>query len=560
MGWIASCLIFVAVSCFSQRSHPVIITEVMADPTPSAGLPEVEYIELYNTTAQTVSLKGWNLTLGTRPVILPDSVILPGEYIIVCAVGNREVLMPHGKVIGLATFSLTNEGMQLGLFNAKGQLVHALEYHNNWWESHKRGGGFALEMVDVTFPCRERENWQSTVDERGGTPGQENSLVESRRDKSIPLLERIEVAGNTELLLIFDKRMDSLQVVEAAFIDLSGRNIIKRELELLAFRQLRLTLDSPLLPGQTYRITIRNVADCTGNMLGETSREVALPSPAHLGDVIINEILFNPREEGADFVELYNKSSRYIGIKDWRLGNVRADGTGSFSLITKNPVVIPPRSYLALTNDVASVKAHYSTQSPRAFLEMQHFPSYPNAEGGVVLANDQQKLMDSLWYDQQMHYALLTDYEGVSLEKRDPEKPSGDISNWHSASSTSGYATPGYANSQIINEASSPAFTVQPEAFSPDADGVDDHVSIQYEQRFAGMLATIQIYNTGGRMVKNLIQNQLIGTHGTLQWDGTDDRGNLVRTGYYFLVIDTFEVGGHTQQYTCKVVVAHRKQ
>jgi len=48
---------FVRVSAFS-----ILITEVFPDPTPVVGLPEVEFIELYNNTNATISLNNWTLS------------------------------------------------------------------------------------------------------------------------------------------------------------------------------------------------------------------------------------------------------------------------------------------------------------------------------------------------------------------------------------------------------------------------------------------------------------------------------------------------------------------
>ena len=560
--WLLCILLYFALTsgnALAQGYHSVIITEIMADPTPAKGLPEAEYVEIYNTTKQAIFLKGWKFVMGTRSAVLPDSVILPGSHIILCHRNSIAALGAFGKVIGLSSFSLTNDGMLLALYTARNQLAYSVYYQNKWWQSDKKDGGYALEMADVTFPCGEKNNWQTTQDESGGTPGRKNSIEEVKTDVSQPVLQRVDVHGNAELHLVFDKKMDSLNAVSGALVELSGRQIVRKELQLPDFHTLKLVLNSPLLIGQEYRLSIRNIADCSGNILRDTERVLALPAVADSGDVVINEILFNPFSGGADFVELYNRTAKHIGIKNWSLGNVKADGTSSFTSITALNVTIPPFGYLALTTDTEILKEQYPTEVERQFLHMNSFPSYPNTEGGVVLKNEQQQLFDKMLYNEKMHHALIFDYKGISLEKMDPGKPSNDKSNWHSASSTTGYATPGYANSQIKNEGVEPEFTMEPEAFSPDADGVDGYASLHYQQNVAGSLATIRIFSTSGRVVKNLIRNQLLGTSGTIQWDGTDDHRKIVGTGYYFIVIDIFTLNGQTQQYKCKVVVANRR-
>ena len=546
-------------SCYAQEYNSVVISEIMADPTPIVGLPNVEYLELYNRSGKTISLKGWKLTTGTRSSVLPDSLLLPGAYIILCQRNNMALLSDYGKILGLNSLSLTNDGMSLELYNPGNQLVYAVSYLIKWWDSDKRNGGFSLEMADIESPCIEAGNWFTSINVRGGTPGKQNSLVKNIKDSQLPVVERVDVQDNGQLLVVFNKRMDSLNTVLGAVVNLEGRNIIKKQLHLPAFRTLRLTLDAPLLKGQHYSLSIQNAADCSGNLLRESLHRIGLPSPADSGDIVINEILFNPRDSGVDFVELYNKSSKFINLKNWAIGNVKTDGTSAFNLITSADVLIAPYAYLALTIDVIVLKEQYPSSVKADFLELPSLPSFPNEEGGVILRSANSVLFDRFVYSEKMHHELLSDYNGVSLEKADPNVSSAVRSNWQSASSVTGYATPGFVNSQKTPEKQEDYFILKPEAFTPDNDGQDDFAILEFHQKLAGQIATIRIFSLSGNLVRNLLRNQLIGTAGEIKWDGTDESGQVVPTGYYLFLIDVFDVTGKTQQYKKRVVVARRE-
>lgn len=556
-------LFFLIVGSFSKSVHSqgynsVVISEIMADPAPVIGLPNAEYLEIYNRSSKAISVKGWKLVTGSRSLLLPDSTLLPDAFAIICHKNNLNFLSVYGMSIGLSSFSLTNKEMILALYNQHNQLVYSISYLNKWWESDKRNGGFSLEMADTNNPCGEMDNWLTSIDKSGGTPGRKNSIEMPNIDLSPPFVERVDILKSDELIVIFNKRMDSLNAVSGAVIEISGRKIARRQLELTTFHNLKLTLDSPLLKGQEYQLSIRNISDCSGNLLRESSHTLALPSQADSGDIVINEVLFNPREAGVDFVELYNRSKKYISLKDWTLSNTKNDVQNTFSTISVSDVIMAPYSCLALTTDPSIVREQYPTDKSRNFLEMNSFPSYPNTEGSVILRDAGLNMFDTFTYSETMHHELLLDVKGVSLEKINVNKSSANMSNWQSAAATIGYATPGYYNSQIKPETSDDVFIVEPEAFTPDNDGRDDEAIIRYKQSFAGQIASLRIYDVSGRLIKNLVRNQLIGTSGDIHWNGTDEQGELVKTGYYLLLIDTFNITGDVQQYKKRIIVARK--
>lgn len=539
---------------FSQGYNSIIISEIMADPIPVVGLPAVEYVELYNRSEQTVALKNWKLTIGTRAAIFPDSVILPGEYVLLCNKTNAGSFTGFGKIIPLSTFSLPNGGSTISLYQPGNSLVFSITYENSWWPSDKRSGGYAIEMIDTDNPCGMQNNWAVSEDSRGGTPAKVNSIKRNNPDSEPPLIQRIDITSPTELRIIVNEKLDSLAAVSGVFIELPGRKVIKRKLELPQFHNLVLTLDFPLLAGETYNLSIKNLSDCAGNILRQADFTIGLPSKSDSGDVVLNEILFNPPEGGVDFVEIYNRSRKYIDLKNWSLGNVKDDQPGVFRIITTENYILPPFGYLALTTNPEVIKELYRANITRNFLRLTSLAAYSNAEGGVILKNQDGKIYDRFDYNEDMHDPLITNTKGVSLEKSDTDISSAIISNWHSAAATTGNATPGYANSQVKTNTEKDIFEVEPEAFIPD-NVTGGFAKIKYKLSQSGKIATIKIYDINGRITKNLLRNQLIGTDGEISWDGRNENGDIVQTGYYLILIDIFDSTGEKAQYKRKVVV-----
>jgi hypothetical protein len=559
IGRILSVLILFSVTCVvGQDLNDVLITEIMCDPSPPVELPDVEYVELYNKSGRTISVNNWKLQMGSRIVILPDSVLPPDSYTILCHKNSLETLSGFGRVIGLSSFSLPNEGATLALYNHQNKLIYSVNYQDSWWPADKRSGGYALEMVDIHTPCLERENWEVSSHAQGGTPGRRNNVAGSRSDMYLPRIQHIEMPASHTVVVVFDKRLDSLGAVQGTDISVTGRSIIKRSVTGPSFQQLVLTLNAALLIGERYEVQLHNLPDCAGNLLREAVFFVGLPVPPDSGDVVINEILFEPLTGGVDFVEIYNRSAKFISLKGWALGNLKNGSTDVVRNVTTADVILSPNGFLALTTDAPQVAASYPTGQQRGFLEVLSMPSFPNEQGGVVLLDPHTRIHDRVAYSKSMHHPLLAQTKGVSLERVDPGKPAGENGNWHSAASSVGYATPGYANSQRLLTKWDDDFVVKPEVITPDLDGVDDYVSITYTQNFVGRIASVRIFDVNGRLINNLVKNHLIGTAGTIIWDGSDDRNQLVKTGYYLILIDTFDIHGAKQQFKKKVVVVSR--
>lgn len=539
---------------FGQSYNSLVISEIMADPIPVVGLPAVEYLELYNRSGQAVSLKNWKLTIGTRAAIFPDSAILPGEYVVLCNKINAGSFTGYGKIIPLSTFSLPNGGSTISLYQPGNSLVFSVTYENSWWASDKRSGGYAIEMIDTDNPCGEQNNWTVSQDIRGGTPAKINSVKRDNPDSDPPVIQRIDVTSPTELKIIANEKLDSLVAISGTFIELAGRKIIRRKLESPLFHNLVVTLDFPLLAGETYNLSIKNLSDCSGNILRQSDFTIGLPSKSDSGDVVLNEILFNPPAGGVDFVEIYNRSNKYIDLKNWVLGNVKDGQPDVFRIVTTENYILPPFHYLAITTNPDLIKELYPANVIWDFLRVTSLPAYSNTEGVVILKNQDGKIYDRFDYNEDMHDPLITDRKGVSLEKSDTDISSKIISNWHSAAATTGNATPGYANSQVKTDVEMDIFEVGPEAFIPD-NMAGGFTKIKYKLSQSGKIATINIYDINGKLVKNLLRNQLIGTDGEISWDGRNENGDIVQTGYYLILIDIFDSTGEKAQYKRKVVV-----
>jgi hypothetical protein len=171
-----------------------------------------------------------------------------------------------------------------------------------------------------------------------------------------------------------------------------------------------------------------------------------------------------------------------------------------------------------------------------------------------------EKIIDEFQYSERFHNPLLSDKNGVSLERIDPEGASNDSNNWHSAASTVGYATPTYQNSQFLNieSSSDEIFSIPNNTLSPDGDGYEDFLLINYNTSQSGFLANIRIFDAKGRMIKTLVSNELLASEGSYKWDGDTDDGKKSRIGIYVVWIEYFNSEGTANHFKKTCVVAGR--
>lgn len=555
-----ACTIFLfSFTVSAQNINELIISEIMADPTPTKGLPEKEYIELYNRSDKVIDLNRFKLTYNTTTVTFPSFLLQPKSYLIVTSRTNEADFKPYGNVVALTSFSLLNTGTTLTIRNLQNKTIFSITYSDKWYEKGK-DQGYALEMIDTNFPCVEEGNWTSSSAALQGTPAKENAVKASKPDLTPPSLSRFEITGGMNVKLIFSEKLDSLSAVSVnAYSFDKGLKINAISVESPQNTNVNLTLNSTLQENTLYTLTAKNIADCSGNVLLSAQALLGNLKPADSGNVVLNEVLFNPRSGGEDFVEIYNRTDKLISLKNWSLANVDANGKiANIRTIATTDFVLQPKQFLVLCRTASAVQSQYFKSVKVNFLELSSMPSFPDDEGSVILLNETQKVFDRFDYTEKIHHPLVDEKEGVSLEKIDYNKTSTDPTNWQSAASTEGFATPGYANSQLLVDNQENIFKIEPEVFTPDGDGQDEATKLTFQLDQSAYVANIQIFDVNGRLIRQLVQNQLLGINNTIEWDGKTTNNEVVPVGYYVLLAELFNTSGEKKHYKGKVVVGSR--
>jgi len=540
------------------KNKDLIITEIFADPSPQIGLPDAEFIEIYNRSNNPIDLNGWKLSDGSSVATFSSQIVLPNEYWIVTSTTSVSKFTSLGKTIGLANFpTLNNDSDVLTLKTSI--TIDSVAYNSSWYrDEDQANGGWSLEIIDINNTCGEGNNWIAAADPKGGTPGKQNSVLANKPDLTGPRLLTVTPVNSTQLLLTFDEKLEKpLGLLSVALAPPTP--ISKVSFNNQALTEIKIDLSQALEQRKLFTIQVGNLRDCAGNFIQEAFSQLsfALPEAADSLDIVVNEILFNPRPGGVDFVEIFNKSPKYINLKNFKIGNYEKGVIKNAKSISSN-LIIAPSSFLAITTAGAVLKTQYVMSDETNFFR-NDLPSFNDDEGSVALINSEGKLVDYFSYSDQYHSRLLKDEEGVSLERISFTLNTNEPSNWKSANASVGFATPGYLNSNsrpesAINEN---AVQVEPQVFSPNRPG-QDFSKINYRFEQSGLVANVKILDQQGRLIKTIINNATLAFEGFLRWDGDQDDGSKARLGYYVVWFEVFDLAGNVNTIRKRVVIAAR--
>jgi Lamin Tail Domain/CHU_C Type IX secretion signal domain len=566
-------LFFWATQGFGQTVPPygLLISEMMPDPSPTIGLPNTEYIELYNRTANTINLDGFRIVNGTVSTVLPPFQLRPDRYV---TIYTRKAGIDFGNIgdtIAVTKLvALSNPNDSITLVSPAGVVLDAVAYDLSFYQSSKKAeGGWSLERVNLRAPCLlGAANFAASVDLRGGTPSRANSLsrpTDSIDRSAVQLLSAFPKDDKT-LVLRFDKSLERNAAASVANFALAGvatpPRITTAKVSEPYFSTVTLTLATALLARTTYQVLVKNtLTDCQNIRARGDTFALQLPERAAVGDVVVNEILFDPNTGGSRFVELYNRSDKAIDVANLKIADA---SKGDVKPITSNYLLMP-RQYLALADLPDEVQRTYKAASFQRFFLKNKLPTWDSRYGNVTLYslnNSRTDTLDRFDYQRDWHSPLLAVLEGVSLERVAFSAPSSVADSWHSAAAPY-FASPAQPNTQqqrndaIVFQDS--IFRLENAVCSPDGDGFEDFLLLRYRAESGGKSATIRIFDREGQLIRSLRQNELLATEGIIQWDGTTDEGKRAHIGLYLLLIDLLDAANNTiRQLRWAVTVAGR--
>ena len=367
------------------------------------------------------------------------------------------------------------------------------------------------------------------------------SIMKFEEDETGPLLTNLSVTGDKTILLSFNEKID------AATAENLDNYIVDQGLgspsgAISDGVRVFLTFDNTFLSGTPYQLAILNVEDENGNAIIPIAEPFIVTVFPNIGDLAISEILSDPYSGGSDFVEIFNKSDKYLNLNGLIISNLAKDEQKSID----QDIDLLPGEYLCFTEDKEFLISTYPTHNADQIVEVD-LPSFNNDSGNVSLSHSSASTdyIDQFDYDEGLHFELLDDTEGVSLERISLTADTQSEDNWHSASTIAGFATPGMVNSNALPTVISDGeFELVEKVFSPNSDGDNDFLIINYKLDKPGYVANVKVFDDEGFEIDQIVSNGLLATEGLITWNGTTSEGSISQIGLYIIIAELFHPDG----------------
>jgi hypothetical protein len=576
---------------FSEvRPQQIVINEILYRRS-ETGSPE--FVEIYNRTDQNFDLSGWSLSDASGKASIPPGTAIRGnDYLVFTDTGSFAA--GSDRIVYLPGFrSLSNTAGAVVLRNENDAVIDSVFYEGSWYNNP---AGISLERKDPFALSFDPANWAMSSDERGSTPAEENSRFEPDETPPEIVFANIIHPDSIEVILsefVDIKRNGGREIRLAA--DVAGPDMLfdshepetrilisGAEADLLSYDPMngnRIVLDgSDVNPGEEITLVIENLGDFQGNVSAKAEQPVA--QPVSEGDLVFNEIMYNPISENRDgmagqseYIEIYNRRPYAISMEGLFLHD-EPDNNGEITRIdpaSSETRWIPASGYALFYPEPG--ESLFTESRTATFFEIsdefEQFAlrtnrttlSLPNTGRPVYLADSTQAVIDMVDYSPDWHNPNLVDTRGIALERINPGFGSNDPSNWGSSATIPG-GTPGVKNS-IYQEselaAEKTGVVLSPNPFSPDGSGHEDNLFISYHFDEPDYLLRIRIYDRYGRLVRNLVEGKNAGFEGSVIWDGRTDDGKQNRIGIYIVLVEaTNSSNGNNRTFRETAVIARQ--
>ncbi|MFK7952583.1 MAG: lamin tail domain-containing protein, partial [Ekhidna sp.] len=242
------------------EAEDVVVNEFYAAPSEDSNIPNEEFIELLNVSDKFIQMENWTFSDESGTSSAFGSFILkPDAYVILTNTGNGALFNSYGDVLEVASFrALNNGGDDITITNSLDTDIYTITYTSST-------SGKTTELVNPNGPDYSLNNYGTSTDTEGGTPGEENSIFDDTPDTTSPTISSISVISSTALDVIFSESVQESTATVAGNYTIDGSITVSSAERDSDNNSLVHLVVSELVSGDTRVLTVNNVSDLSGN-------------------------------------------------------------------------------------------------------------------------------------------------------------------------------------------------------------------------------------------------------------------------------------------------------
>ncbi len=163
----------------NYKAGSLVFNEIMYEPETNGA----EFVELFNTSNDSIQVGGMDLRVGTKEKVKLSSstfIVSPQEYFVLASDSNvykKYAWLNKNKCRVSSSLNLSNEGTSLIIKDLFGTTLDSVVYSPSW---HNRNfletKNKSLERINPAFNSNDKSNWSTSVSSEGATPGKQNSI------------------------------------------------------------------------------------------------------------------------------------------------------------------------------------------------------------------------------------------------------------------------------------------------------------------------------------------------------------------------------------------------
>ena len=378
------------------RPTSLVISEIMYHPTISA----LEYVELFNSRAETQDLSGYQLS-GSIGFTFPPGTAIPGAGFVVVARSPSALESAYGitGVFGPYSNNLPGSSGTVQLFNQAGALLLETDYSDQSpWPVAADGAGHSLVLARPSYGQNNPLAWAAS-DSIGGSPGRLDPVTpdplrnvvinEFLAHSDPPDYDYIELYNHSSqpadisgCILSDDPTTNKFVIPPGTilpprgFVSYSETNMsfaLSAAGKTIYFKNAAQTrvLDAVRFTGQENGVATGRFPDGGDQFYPLTAKTPGTTNaPIRVSDIVINEIMYYPVSLNDDdqYVELYNRGSNAVNLAGWQF-------VSGITFAFASDTIVQPDGYLVVARNASRM-----------------LTNYPNLDAGNLVGNFSGKL------------------------------------------------------------------------------------------------------------------------------------------------------------------------